>query len=108
MTTSTEDGIDVVFVDHGGIREIFATAVPDGSGDVVSIHHRVRQVLDDSRGQVLEMRVFGNTGAFASCTRVLRELHGDMDWPLVYVQGNNCFEGEVAGIQLHAVAGTAG
>jgi len=107
VTTSTEDGIDVVFVEHGGIREIFATAFPDALGDLASLHHRVRQVLHDSGGEVLEMRVFGTVDAFPSCTEVLRELYGTIDWPLVYVQGDNCFGGEVAGIQLHAVAGTA-
>lgn len=107
MTTSTEEGIDVVFVEHGGVREIFATALPDALEDLASLHHRVRRVLDDSKGEVLELRVFGTIDAFASCTEVLRDLYGDIDWPLVYVQGKNCFEGELAGIQLHAVAGTA-
>jgi len=107
VTSSTEDGIDVVFVEHGGIREIFATALPDALEDLTSLHHRVRRVLDGSEGEVLELRVFGTLDAFPSSTEVLRELYGDIDWPLVYVQGENCSEGEVAGIQLHAVAGAA-
>ena len=107
LTASTEDGIDVVSVEHGGVREIFATALPDALEDLSSLHHRVRRVLDDSEGEVLEMRVFGSTDAFASCAEIIRELHGDIDWPLVYVQGEGCFDGEVAGLQVHAVAGTA-
>lgn len=106
MVTSTEDGIDVVFVEHGGVREIFATALPDAFEDLATLHHRLWQVLDDSEGEVLELRVFGSNDAFASCTELLRELYGGIDWPLVYVQGGDCFDGEVAGLQLHAVAGT--
>ena len=106
MTRSTDDGIDVVVVEHGGIREIFATALPNALEDFASLSHRVRRVLDDSKGQILEMRVFGTVDAFLSCTEVLRELYGGIDWPLVYVQGENCFKGEIAGIQVHAVAGT--
>ncbi|NNM06955.1 MAG: hypothetical protein HKO65_17795, partial [Gemmatimonadetes bacterium] len=55
---------------------------------------------------VLEMRVFGAVEAFPSFTRSLQELWGAINWPLVYVQGNDCGGGEVAGIQLHAVTGS--
>jgi len=44
--------------------------------------------------------------AYPSCAKILRELYGPIDWPLLYVQGGSCFGQEVAGIQLHAVAGT--
>ncbi|MCJ7630099.1 MAG: hypothetical protein MUO50_17125 [Longimicrobiales bacterium] len=104
MTVSTEDGIEVVFVEHGGLREIFATALPQSGDDLESLLHRLRRAARDSWGEILEMRVFGTIDAFASCTKVLQELYGHIDWPLVYVQGGGRFGSEVAGIQLHAVA----
>ena len=105
--TLTEDGIDVVLVEHGGLTEIFATALPHAADDLASLLHRLRRVLQDYRGEFLEMRIFGTVGDLASCTRLLRELYGPIDWPLTYIQGASCFGDAVAGIQLHAVAGAS-
>ena len=104
VTIRTERGIDLVSVEHGGLTEIFATALPNAEDNLASLRKRVLQLLRDTGGEILEMRVFGNADAFAMCTRLLQELFGDIDWPLLLVEGGNCFGGEVAGIQLHAVA----
>jgi enamine deaminase RidA (YjgF/YER057c/UK114 family) len=106
VPTSTEDGIDVVFLEHGGLREIIATALPRAGDDLASLLHRLGRVWRDLGAELLIMRVFGSSDAFPSCTKILRELFGPMDWPLVCVQGGSCFGQDVAGIQLHAVAGS--
>ena len=105
VTTSTEDGIDVVGVEHGGIREIFATALPNAADDPASLLRRLGPALPGSGTEFVEMRVFGGVHAFASCTTVLEEIYGRIDWPLTWVEGDSCSGGAVAGIQLHAVAG---
>ena len=104
MTTSPEDGIDVVVVEHGGLREITATALPHAGEDLASLLLRLSRVWGDLGAEFLIMRVFGNSDAFPSCTKTLREFYGPIDWPVVHIQGGSCFGQEVAGIQVHAVA----
>ncbi len=100
-----DDGIDVAFVEHGGVSEIFATALPGGASDLVHLIQRLWKVVHDSEVEILEMRVFGDLGAFATCTKFLHELHGGIDWPLLHLEGGSCVGGEVAGVQLRGVAG---
>jgi hypothetical protein len=105
LTTSIEDGIEVVEVGHGGVRELFLTATPGGVTDLGSLLARIHGLLSDTQAEVLETRIFGTVDAFPSCVETLQGLLGPISWPLAFIQGEDCFAKEVAGIQLHAVAG---
>jgi enamine deaminase RidA (YjgF/YER057c/UK114 family) len=106
LTALLGDGIDAAVVEHGGVRELFATALPAELEDPASLHQRLRNALAESGAEILEMRVFGSVDEFEECAETLRRLYGGIDWPLVFIQGHNCFGGELAGIQLHAVSGS--
>jgi len=101
----TDGGLEVVVAEHGGVREIFATGLPSDPEDLTSLHGRVRQMLDEAGAAILEYRVFGDLGVYHRCLKSLSGLYGELDWPLVLVQGDDCGEGEIAGLQIHAVAG---
>ena len=106
MTTALEDGLHSVVGEHGGVREVFATALPHGSEGSAPLLQRLHGVVTDSRSEILELRVFGALEAFPSFAETLRTLFGDIDWPLVFIQGEDCSGEDIAGIQLHGVAGT--
>ncbi|MGD2123121.1 MAG: hypothetical protein PVJ76_15315 [Gemmatimonadota bacterium] len=107
MRNTRANGIDVAVVEHGGVREMFATALPSKAREAASLYRHLHQLLTESRFEILELRVFGTIDAHASCAETLGGLFGEIDWPLVFIQGEDCFGGEIAGIQLHAVAGAS-
>jgi enamine deaminase RidA (YjgF/YER057c/UK114 family) len=52
------------------------------------------------------MYAFGSIAASAAFRDAVVAELGEIAWPLTYVQGDNCFGGPLAGIQLHLVSGT--
>ena len=48
MASSVEDGVDVVSVEHGGVKEIFATALPNATDDLPSLLRRLHGVMGES------------------------------------------------------------
>jgi enamine deaminase RidA (YjgF/YER057c/UK114 family) len=105
VTNSAKDGIDTVLVEHGGLTQIFATAQPNAEDDLPGLLYRLWRVVQTSRAEVLEMRIFGTADGLASCPILLPEIYGRVDWPVACIEGDSCFGGRVAGIQLHAVSG---
>lgn len=105
MPRSTEGGIDVVSVPHGGLQEIFATVRPRPGEGLASLKRWTRQVLERESCELLETRVFGATGLYPRIKRELRDSSRNEGWPFVFVQGGCCGGGEIAGVQLHAVVG---
>jgi enamine deaminase RidA (YjgF/YER057c/UK114 family) len=106
VTSSVEDGIDLVRIEHGGITEIYSTLLPGAEHDVASLLHRFQRLVPESGVEFLEMRVFGNPDSLASFGGVFHEIFGPTEWPQLILHGEDCFGGKVAGIQIHAVAGT--
>ncbi|MFC1659846.1 Rid family hydrolase [Gemmatimonadota bacterium] len=104
-TTSSLDGIDLVSFRHGDVDEIFATVVPGEDDPFVALCPKVKTMLQDVNAQVLDLRVFGSLSEYPKCKATLREHFPDVDWPMVFIDGEGCGKGAVAGVQLHAVAG---
>jgi enamine deaminase RidA (YjgF/YER057c/UK114 family) len=100
------DGIDVVTFRHGGVEEIFATVVPKGDDPFGALCPKVREMLQNLSAEILDLRVFGSLSDYPKCKAILREHFPDVDWPMVYIDGEGCMGGTVAGVQLHAVSGS--
>ena len=90
ITRSSQDGLDLVCVEHGGVREVFATLLPLPGDDLSALCLRTRQLLDETASEVLELRAFGPAAAFASLQEEVGRHLGPMDWPLITVDGNSC------------------
>ncbi len=107
VTYTTDAGIAVSCLEHGGAREVFATVSPTASDDPESLFRRLQQQLRQLQAEVLELRIFGAIDAYGPCTRALLEGFGDVDWPVSFIEGGSCLDGTIAGIQMHAVAGAS-
>ncbi len=105
ITRSSHDGLDLVCVEHGGVREVFATLLPLPGDDLSSLCLRVGRVLDEPGSEVLELRAFGPAAAFDPLQEEVGRHLGPANWPLTFVDGNSCTGEVLAGLQLHAVAG---
>jgi enamine deaminase RidA (YjgF/YER057c/UK114 family) len=100
------DGIDIVSFEHGGVREVFATVVPSMGDPFSTICPRVREVLGNLNAEILDLKVFGGLAEYPQCKENLRKHFPDVDWPMVFVDGEGCLGGGVAGVQIHAVSGS--
>jgi enamine deaminase RidA (YjgF/YER057c/UK114 family) len=104
IARSSQDGLDLVTVAHGGVREVFATLLPVSGDDLSSLCLRTRQILDETGSEVLELRAFGAADAFDQLQEEVGRHLGPVDWPLSLVDGKSCTGQVLAGLQLHAVA----
>ena len=106
LSSLSKYGIDVFCLERGGLKEVYATVLPQPNEDAQSVLARTGQMVRDLEAEVVRMHVFGSiddSQAFRDAT--IAEL-GEIVWPLTYVQGNSCSGGAIAGIHLHAVSGT--
>ena len=105
ITRSSQDGLDLVTIAHGGVREVFATLLPVSGDDLSSFCLRARQLLDETGSEVLELRAFGPSAAFEPLQEEVGRHLDPVNWPLTFVDGNSCTGEVLAGLQLHAVSG---
>jgi len=106
LAVPPEAGIHVFPVRHGSLTRIFVNGAPSSFDDLTFLLEQSCGTIQDRQGEILEARVFGDLEASADCFGLLREVFGSVDWPLTYVQGRRCSRTGVAGVQLHAVAGS--
>lgn len=97
--------VDLALLEQEGLTEIFATALPSASDDLASLLVRLGEALEPFHSEILEMRIFGALEGLSSCTDLVREVYGPLEWPLTCLEGAGCSGGAVAGVQLHAVTG---
>jgi enamine deaminase RidA (YjgF/YER057c/UK114 family) len=100
-------GIEVSCLERRGVKEVFATALPTASDDFPTLLRRLRQSLRELEAEILEMRIFSTTDAYARYNEALLGQFGDVDWPVTYIYGDTCPSGKIAGIQVHAASGVS-
>lgn len=70
-----------------------------------SVFARVAQRLGAHHAEVLSVLVYGSMDTRAASEAALREVWGEAEWPLTWVEGASCTGQPLAGVQVFAVAG---
>jgi enamine deaminase RidA (YjgF/YER057c/UK114 family) len=99
------DGVTSVSLEHGGIRELFITAVPDRGMGLESMFEKVMRVVREAGATVLRQDVFGTPAGLGAIPGSIRKVCGEVDWPVSWIE-EGCSQGEMlTGTHLEAVAG---
>lgn len=92
-------------ISRGGVEERFHTLLPDPADPVSSLLSRLEAALEESPGEVLEIRVFTSSALFPELRSAIRVLPGSEEWPISLLDGSPSPGGGVAGLQLHLLEG---
>jgi enamine deaminase RidA (YjgF/YER057c/UK114 family) len=106
LSEHTLHGIEACCLEREMMNEVFATVLREPGEDARSVLARTGRMLREFEAEVIRMHVFGATDSYPAFRDAMIAEVGEIDWPLTYVQGNDCYGAALAGIQLHALSGT--
>lgn len=72
---------------------------------VSALVHRLASRLHDTQGKILGLLIYGSVVHQAESSAALREVLGEVDWPVTWVEGASCEGAPLAGIQAFAISG---
>ena len=99
-------GLEAIIIRRDGLREFHASVVPRRGESSSLLFWRLQSFLHEHRATAAKLDVFGVVEAYEKTVALIRRLLGDAEVPITWVQGAPCSEGEIAGIQVFALAGT--
>lgn len=110
MTTARLDkfhsnGLDVITLGHGGMRELFITVVPAGDADLSALFARAWGAVRAAGAQVVRQDVFGIRAGRDHGPAALRAVCGAVDWPVSWLEEGASLGAELTGTHLQAVSG---
>jgi enamine deaminase RidA (YjgF/YER057c/UK114 family) len=100
-----DDGIAVSTLEHRGISELLVTALPDGDTGLHSMFEKAWRVVRGAGATVLRQDVFGIPAERDIGPTALREVCGEVDWPVAWLEEGASQGESLTGTHLHAVAG---
>jgi len=100
------EGVNVVTLESGGISEFHLTVTPLKGESIGGLAKRVAGLLHSRDAMTVRLVVFGRAAEYPAALETLRHATGDPGLPVAWVDGAGCTDNAVAGIKLHAVAGT--
>ena len=99
------EGLWLVAVETVPVVEFYLTLTPLPGESVPALARRLAEVVKSRNATVVRQLVFGSAAAEAKATSTLRETLADPNLPVTWVEGADCAGNDIAGMQIHAVAG---
>ena len=99
-------GLQVIRLETTGVTELELTVTPLAGEALEPLFARLASVLQHANATVVRQIAFGSVAAAGATTALLRQALGDPELPLTWVEGTACNGLPLAGLQLHAIAGT--
>jgi enamine deaminase RidA (YjgF/YER057c/UK114 family) len=99
-------GIELTVVESGSMVELHATATPVGNEPPGFTVRRLAEMLNAWDATVVRTIAFGSLRAATATQAALRQSLDDPGVPCTWVEGGACDGRLLAGIQVHAVAGS--
>jgi len=99
-------GLALTRIDNKPLSEFHLTVTPTPGETDRSMAQRLAAVLNEFDATVVQQIVFGSIKAHRQTIAALRQALDDPGLPVTWVEGAACDENQIAGIQVHAIAGT--
>jgi enamine deaminase RidA (YjgF/YER057c/UK114 family) len=81
------------------------TVTPQAGESILEIVRRLNHQVRDQEVTILNLLVFGDIRTHAATVDALRQVFGQVDYPMTWVEGASCVGAPIAGIQAFAIAG---
>jgi enamine deaminase RidA (YjgF/YER057c/UK114 family) len=99
-------GMSLTLLDRPLFRELHLTLSPSQENPAGALIESLAQLLKHHEAAVVRQLVFGSVAAYAETMRTMRRILGEVDWPVMWVEGASCAGTPIAGMQIHAIAGS--
>jgi enamine deaminase RidA (YjgF/YER057c/UK114 family) len=99
-------GIDCAMTRKAHGSEISVTVKPLANEGIMEMFSRLAVVLKELDATIVHLMVFGPINANAAGMEAMRQLFGNLDWPVTWVEGAACDGGPIAGIHVFALTGS--
>ena len=100
-------GIDCAMTQKAHGAEISMTVKPLANEGIMETFSRLAVVLQELDATVVQLMVFGSVNASATGMAAMRQLFGNLDWPVTWIEGAACDGGPIAGIHVFALRGSS-
>jgi enamine deaminase RidA (YjgF/YER057c/UK114 family) len=100
------DGLRLVAVESPPVTELYLTMTPKKGESINAMAKRLAEALNPWDAMVLRQFVFGSLTAYPAALKALRQVLDDPELPVIWVEGADCAGHAIAGMQIHAIAGT--
>ena len=100
-------GIDCAMTRKGHGSEISMTVKPLANGGIMEMFSRLAVALEELDATIVHLMVFGSVNASAAGMEAMRQLFGNLDWPVTWIEGAACNGGPIAGIHVFALTGSS-
>jgi enamine deaminase RidA (YjgF/YER057c/UK114 family) len=102
----TGDGLRLVSIEAQPVSELHLTLTPMKGESINAMAQRLAEMLHQWKATVVRQIVFGSAPAYPATLKALRQALNDPGLPVTWVEGSDCGGNTIAGMQIHAVAGT--
>jgi enamine deaminase RidA (YjgF/YER057c/UK114 family) len=97
--------VDAAVLTRGDICEASITVHVDGAPDLAALLREAQEEATALGMTVLRQDVFGTPAQHDSAPRMLREICGDVDWPVTWLEEGDSLGERLTGTHLYAVRG---
>ena len=99
-------GIDCAMTRKAHGSEISVTVKPLANEGIMETFSRLAVVLKELDATIVHLMAFGSVNASVAGMEAMRQLFGNLDWPVTWVEGAACDGGPIAGIHVFALTGS--
>jgi enamine deaminase RidA (YjgF/YER057c/UK114 family) len=100
-------GIDCAMTRKAHGAEISMTVQPLANEEIMEMFSLLSVVLEKLDATLVHLTVFGSVSASAAGMEAMRQVFGNLDWPVTWVEGAACDGGPIAGIHVFALTGSS-
>jgi len=101
----TSDGVDTVTLQRGDILEASITVHVNGRKELGGLLEEAHAEVESMGATVLRQNVFGTPARHDSASEMLREMFGQVDWPVTWLEEGDSLGERLTGTHLYAVRG---
>ena len=107
LTRSVSDGLHVARLQHGGVEELFITAVPGGKDGFHGMFESIMQTVRQADATIVGQDVFGIPALRRESHDALVDVCGDVDWPTTCLEEGASEGFALTGTHVHAISGAS-
>lgn len=107
MTRTTTNGLDVVTVSRRCFTKFYITVHPTSNDNPYQVFEDLARFLHLHRARIVSQDVFGSCELQGGGMQALKQMVGDIQWPVTWIEGEGPSRNSLTGTQVYAVSGAS-